>query len=164
MPRTLLLALTLALLAAGVALAATARVTPERVGRIHLGDKYATLHAKGLLGRSRMGCELAGPGTRAAPLRAPLRGIANLTKRAPRRVRDITVTKGAAARGVGIGATIADIKATFPTAKVDHSTDTVFRYTLVRVPKSGGGRIAFAVDTTTDEVISIGIPFIAACE
>jgi hypothetical protein len=164
MPRTLLVAVAVAVLGGGVALAATARVTAQRVGHVHLGDRHSTLRAKGLLGRQRKGCELAGPGTRAARLRPPLQGIANLTKNEPRRVRDITVTKGAAARGVGIGATIADIQAQFPTAKVDHSTDMVFRYTLVRVPKSGGGRIAFAVDTTTKKVVSIGIPFIAACE
>ena len=162
--RTLLLAAVVAALVAGTAYAATATVTKDRVGRVHLGQKHSTLQARGLLGRARKGCELAGPGTRAARLRAPLRGIANLTRRTPRRVRDITVTKGAAARGVGIGATVADITAKFPHAKADHSTDMVFRYTLVRVPKRDGGRIAFAVDTGTKRVTAIGIPFIAACE
>jgi len=164
MPRTLSISLVAALLVAGSAYAATATITNERVGRVHLGQKHAVLQARGLLGRARKGCELAGPGTRAARLRAPLTGTANLTRRTPRRVRDITVTKGAAARGVGIGATLADIKAKFPHATVDHSTDEVFLYTLVRVPRRDGGRMSFAIGTTSGKVTAIGIPFIAACE
>jgi hypothetical protein len=164
MQRTLSISLLAALLLAGSAYAATATITRDRIGRVRLGQKHAVLQARGLLGRARKGCELAGPGTRAARLRAPLKGIANLTHATPRRVRDITVTKGAAARGVGIGATLADIKAKFPHATADHSTDEVFRYTLVRVPWRDGGRISFAIDTGSRKVIEIGIPFIAACE
>jgi hypothetical protein len=152
------------LLCAGAAYAATARITAHRVGRVHLGDKQATLQAKGLVGRLRPGCELAGPGTRVARLRAPLHGTVQLTTSAARKVTSIQVTGGAAARGVGIPATVADIKAAFPKAKVDHSTEATFDFTLVRVPKSGGGRIAFAVDTSSGKVTLIGVPALAVCE
>ncbi len=82
----------------------------------------------------------------------------------PRKVADISVRGGATARGVGVGATIAKIKAVYRKAQVDHSTDHTFGVTLVRIPKSGGGKLQFAVDTKTHKVVLIGIPFIAFCE
>ena len=56
---------------------------------------------------------------------------------------------GAKARGVGIGATIAQIQSAFPKAIIDHSTEQLFGITLVKIPKTGGGRIQFAVDVDT---------------
>jgi hypothetical protein len=40
----------------------------------------------------------------------------------------------------------------------------VFRLTLVRVPKNGGGRIMFGVSTRTKRTTLIGVPLIAFCE
>ena len=76
------------------------------------------------------------------------------------------MTEGGAARGVGIGDSIRDIKKEFPKAKVDHSTDHTFLLTLVRVPKKHGGgtRFTFGVSTKSKHVKLIGIPFIAFCE
>jgi hypothetical protein len=144
--------------------AATAKIGPSGVGGVKLGKTYSELHRKGLVGGIRRGCELGGPNTRAARLRPPLAGSVDFTLTSPRRVTNITVAGGATARGVGIGATVADIKAAYPKAKLDHSTDETFGITLVKVPKSGGGRLSFAVDTTTHKVTLIGIPFIAFCE
>lgn len=145
--------------------AATIRITPSGVDGVKLGATHAALRAKGLVGPMRRGCELAGPNTRAAALRAPLKGSVELTMRAPRRVRTITIRGGTAtARGVGVGDTAADIRAAFPKAKFDHSTDDTFRITLVRVPKRGGGRLQFAVGTTSGKVELIGIPAIPFCE
>jgi hypothetical protein len=81
-------------------------------------------------------------------------------------VDSITITGGARARGVGIGSTIAQIKAKFPHAKVDHSTEQVFQLTLVKTPKrpQSGGRIMFGVSTQTHRTTIIGVPFIAFCE
>jgi len=107
---------------------------------------------------------LAGPGARSASLNAPLKGNVDFTMTLPRKVADITVRGGATARGVGIGATIAQVKAAYPKAKVDHSTDGTFGVTLVRIPKNGGGKLQFAVDTNTHRVGLIGIPLIAFCE
>ncbi|HKP20915.1 MAG TPA: hypothetical protein VJT68_05330 [Thermoleophilaceae bacterium] len=160
------LAILLALAAAGVAVAAAAVITPTRVDGVHLGDTHADLRARGKVGPIRPGCELGGPNTRSAKLKAPLKGSVNYTLSSPRKVDSITITGGAKARGVGIGASIAQIKAKFPRAKVDHSTDQVFQLTLVRTPKRphGRGRITFGVSTQTKRTTIIGVPFIAFCE
>jgi hypothetical protein len=139
-------------------------ITRSGVGKVKVGKTYKSLRKQKLLGKVRPGCELGGPNTRSASLRLPLKGSVDLTTTSPRKVRTITVVRGAAARGVGIGATTADIRAAFPAAVVDQSTDDVFGITLVKIPKSGGGRIAFTVDTTTKLVTSIGIPSVAFCE
>ncbi len=142
----------------------TAKITPAGVGKVRLGDAYAALRAQHLVGKIRKGCQLAGPNARSAALLGPLKGGVDFTMSTPRKVSDISIRGGATARGVGIGATIARIKSAFPKAKVDHSTDHTFGITLVRIPKSGGGRLQFGVDTTTHKVTLIGVPFIAFCE
>jgi hypothetical protein len=133
---------------------------------VHVGDRHADLRARGKVGPIGPGCELGGPNTRSARLRAPLKGSVNYTLNSPRRVTDITITGGAKARGVGIGATIAAIKAKFPHAKVDHSTDQVFQLTLVTTPRRpvSGGRIMFGVSTQTHKTTVIGVPGIGFCE
>ena len=163
---SLLIALVVALTAAGTAFAAAAVITPVRVDGVHLGDTHADLQSRGKVGPIRPGCELGGPNTRSAKLKAPLKGSVNYTLTSPRKVDSITITGGAKARGVGIGATIAQIKAKFPHAKVDHSTDQVFQLTLVKTPKRqhGRGRITFGVSTQTHKTTIIGVPFIAFCE
>ena len=163
---SLALAILIALAVAGVAVAAVAKITPTRVDGVHLGDTHADLRARGKVGPIQPGCELGGPNTRSAKLKAPLKGSVNYTLQNPRKVDSITITGGAKARGVGIGATIAQIKAKFPHAKVDHSTDQVFLLTLVRTPKRphGRGRITFGVSTQTHKTTIIGVPFIAFCE
>jgi hypothetical protein len=145
---------------------AAAKITPVRVDGVHLGDTHADLRARGKVGKIRPGCELGGPNTRSARLLPPLKGSVNYTLSSPRKVDSISVTGGAKARGVGIGATIAQIKAKFPNAKVDHSTDQVFQLTLVKTPKRpvSGGRIMFGVSTQTHKTTIIGVPFIAFCE
>jgi hypothetical protein len=144
--------------------AAAARITPAGVDGVKLGETYARLRDRHLVRVIGPGCELAGPNARSASLKPPLKGSVDFTMSAPRKVVDIAVRGGATARGVGIGATIADIKAAYPKARVDHSTDRTFALTLVRIPKNGGGRLQFAVDTRTHRVTIIGIPQIAFCE
>jgi len=144
--------------------AAAKRITAAGVGKVKLGKTFGRLRSAGLVGRLRPGCELGGPDTRSARLRAPLKGSVDFTTTSPRRVRSISVTGGARARGVGIGASIADIEAAFPKAKIDHGTEDVFGLTLVKIPRRGGGRLQFAVPVDTRKVDVIGIPFIAFCE
>jgi hypothetical protein len=161
--------LTLALGAAAAAPAETSRgadqkITASGVGKVPLGGTFRSLRASGLLGRLRPGCPLGGTDTRVARLKAPLKGTVDLTTRRPRKVRAITVTGGATARGVGIGDRIADIKAAYPKAKVDHDTEDVFEITLVKVPKSGGGRIQFAVDVDSKKITRISVPAVQFCE
>jgi hypothetical protein len=144
--------------------AATAKITPAGVGGVKLGETYSQLRARHLVGTIGKGCELAGPNARSASLRAPLKGSVDFTMTTPRKVVDISVRGGATARGVGIGATIPQIKAAYPKAKVDHSTDHTFAVTLVRIPRNGGGRLQFAVDTMTHRVVIIGVPAIPFCE
>ena len=144
--------------------AAAAQITPTGVGAVRLGATYTSLHEQQLVGKLIKGCELSGPNARSARLTAPLKGSVDFTLSAPRKVTDIVVTGGAKARGVGIGAKMPAIKAAFPKAKVDHSTDQMFGLTFVTIPKNGGGKLQFAVSTQTHKVTLIGIPSIAVCE
>jgi hypothetical protein len=156
-----------AVIGAGTAIAFAAtpqKITPSGVGKVKIGKTYTVLHDKGLIGKIRHGCELGGANTRGANLKAPLKGQVNFTLKSPRKVTDITINGGATARGVGIGDTIAKIQTAYPKAKVDHSTDGTFELTLVRIPKSGGGKIMFGVSTKTHKVTLIGVPIIAFCE
>jgi hypothetical protein len=166
--RSLACLLATSLILAGAAVApaqtGTAKITPAGVGKVKLGAKWKKLNSAGLVGRLRKGCELAGPGTRSARLRAPLKGSVELTHDTPRRVTTISISGGATARGVGVGDSLADIEAAYPKAKVDHGTEWTFGITLVRIPKSGGGKLEFAVDTQTGEVDLIGIPRIPFCD
>jgi hypothetical protein len=139
------------------------KVTPQGVGGVKLGATFAKLHRRHLVGRLHRGCELA-PNTRSARLLAPLRGSVDFTRKTPRRVADVLVRGGATARGVGIGATIADIQSAYPSAIIDHGTEQTFQITLVKIPRNGGGRIQFAVPLSTQRVSLIGVPFIAFCE
>jgi hypothetical protein len=151
--------------AAAVAVAAAPqRITAAGVGKVKLGATFTALHAQHLVGNLGKGCELAGPNARAAKLSSPLKGTVNFTQSAPRKVTDISVTAGGAARRVGIGATVAQIKHKFPHASVDHSTDSMFGLTFVKVPKRDGGRFVFGVSTMTKKTTIIGIPIIAVCE
>jgi len=168
--RTTCIATAVAIAGSAVAVApaltvpAPPKITASGVGKVKLGKTYRSLRQQGLIAKVRPGCELGGPRTRSAALRAPLKGSVDLTLTSPRKVRTITVTSGAAARGVGIGGTTADITAAFPKARVDHSTDDTFGLTLVKIPSTGGGRLVFGVETTMNKVSIIGIPAIAFCE
>jgi hypothetical protein len=144
--------------------AAVKRITGAGVGQVKLGMTHSQLRAQGLVGRLGPGCELGGPDTRAAKLKAPLQGFVTYTLTAPRKVTDITIRGGAKARGVGVGSTIAQIKAKFPRARVTHATDEVFGITLVRIPRDGGGKFQFGVDVDTGKTTVIGIPRIGFCE
>ncbi len=161
-----------ALLVAGCGAASAEEVpaTPDRqitatgVGRVKLGRTYGALHSARLLGKVGPGCELEGPNARSAPLRAPLKGSVDLTEASPRKVRTVVITGGAAARGVSIGSKAEAIRAAFPRARADHRTDSVFGITIHRVPKRGGGRLEFAVDTDSERVTMIGVPAIPFCD
>ena len=146
------------------AAAAAGRITSAGAGPVRLRRTYQSLRAGGALGKVRPGCELGGPRTRSAPLRAPLKGSVELTLGSPRRVAAITVRGGATARGVGIGATSAAIREAFPRATFDHRSDATFGLTFARVPKGAGGRLEFGVDTKTKTVTVIGIPRIPVCD
>ena len=149
---------------AHVAPAAAPTIGPAGVGGVKIGSSYTTLHKKKLIGKIRPGCELA-PGTRSAALKSPLRGSVDFTRKNPRKVTNITITKGATtARDIGIGSTLDAITTAYPNAKVDHSTDEVFHATFVTVPKSDGGKFQFAVEVDTGKTTAIGVPFIAVCE
>src|SRR5215218_6167831 len=78
--------------------AAAARISPSGVDGVKLGKTYRRLRQQGLVGRIHRGCELGGPNTRSARLRAPLRGSVDFTLTAPRRVGNITIRGGARAR------------------------------------------------------------------
>jgi hypothetical protein len=152
----------LAVTAVPLADAAAPKITSKGVGRVKLGRTFDRLHSAHLIGHLRKGCELAGPSLRVARLRAPLKGSVEFFK--PKlKAFQITVTGGAKARGVGVGATIAQVKAAFPKAKVDHTGEQI-GLTFVNIPRSGGGKLQFGVSTQTRKTTMIGIPSLAFCE
>jgi hypothetical protein len=153
----------LALGPAAATAAAPKKITAAGVGQVKLGMTFHDLRAQHLIGKLRHGCEFNGPDFRTARLRSPLRGFVDFPTK-PRKASNITITRGARARGVGIGDTIADIKAKFPKAHVHHDTESVFGVTLVVVPKSGGGRISFTVPLSTHRINLIGVPNIPFCD
>ena len=143
------------------------KITRHGVGEVELGATHKSLHRRDLVGKLRHGCNLGGPNTRAAKLKAPLEGFVDYTQRNPRRVTDITITEGGAAKGVGIGDSLRDIKHTFPHARVNHGTDRTFGLTFVSVPREHGNtpRFTFGVSTGRHHHVKvIGIPFISVCE
>ncbi|UGS36394.1 hypothetical protein [Capillimicrobium parvum] len=144
--------------------AAAKKVTRSGVDGVKLGMTYAQLRSAGRVGPIHPGCELGGPNTRGARLRAPLRGNVDFSQTAARRVTNITITGGASARGVHVGSTRRAVKRAFPKVRFDHSTDETFGLTLAKVPRGGGGRLQFAVDVKSKRVTLIGVPFIAFCE
>jgi hypothetical protein len=145
--------------------AQTGGAEPEKitgVGGVKLGKTYAQLRQQGLVKKIGRGCELGSGDTRFAALEAPLKGGVNFTPTSPRKVTYITISGGAKARGVGVGASISEIKAAFPQAKV--GGESVAGYTLVDIPKNSGGPLTFAVKPDTKKTIAIGIPGMAFCE
>src|SRR5215510_12322687 len=146
------------------ALAAAIAITPSGVGDVKLGKTFNELRQANLIGALRNGCELSGPNTKFASLRAPLKGTVDLTKTSPRKVARITITGGAKARGVGVGSTATTLKRKFPKAKAEHASEEIFGVTLYKVPSNGGGRMWFAVDVGTRKVTSIGVPNLSFCD
>jgi hypothetical protein len=140
--------------------AALPRITAKGVGQVKLGMRFGELRQNRRVGRLRRGCELA-PDERIARLRSPLRGAVTFVERKATR---ITVTRGAAARGVRIGDRIRDIRDAYPRARVDRSTEGMFGITLVKVPKRGGGRIQFSVPVESGEIDLIAVPVVRFCE
>jgi len=143
--------------------AAGPRITFKGVGRVKLGRTSHGLRSEHLIGRLHKGCELAGPNLRVANLRAPLKGSVEFFK--PKlRAFQITVTGGAKANGVGVGATLARVKAKFPHRQIDHSGESVFGLTFVDVPNKRKPKLQLAIDKKTHKVTMFGIPTLAFCE
>lgn len=158
------IAAAVSLAAPAVAAAPPVKLTRFGVGKVRVGAKHSTLRAKGVLGPKIPGCELSGPDTRAAKLTNGAKGVADLTRQDPRRVRSIVITGGATAMGVGFEDGRTAIEEKFPHAKFDPSTQEVFGITLVTIPKRDGGRFQIGIDTQTEEISVMGVPFIAFCE
>ena len=168
MRRTLAAGVVVTALALGPAAATAAapqKITSKGVGQVKLGKTFAQMRDRHLVGKLRDGCELSGPNTKFSKLRSPLRGTVDWSKTSTRRVKRVTVTGGsAAARGVRIGDKLADIKAAFPKAKVDHAAEPIFQITLVKIPKNGGGRMWFGLPTDTKKITMIGVPNLSFCD
>jgi hypothetical protein len=168
MRRTIAATVTVAVLALGPAAATAAapqKITGKGVGQVKLGKTFAKLRQQHLVGKLRDGCELSGPNTKFSKLRSPLRGTVDWSRTGTRKARRVTITGGsAAARGVRIGDKLADIKAAFPQAKVDHAAEPIFGITLVKIPKNGGGRMWFGIPTDTKKITMIGVPNLSFCD
>jgi hypothetical protein len=164
---------TAAVLAAGaaVAIAATAggatshpAITAAGVGPVKLGATAKSLRAKGLIGKLTTGCELAGPGTRAAAVKA-FDGTVGFTMTKTRRVNVIAVNgPGPQARGVEVGDTLADVKKAYKRVTVDKTLEDTFQGDFVKVARKAGGPLQFFVSVKTGKIETIGVPSIPICE
>ena len=156
---------------AAVAIAASAggatnhpAITAGGVGPVKLGATAKSLQAKGLIGKLTTGCELAGPGTRAASVKS-FNGTVGFTMTKTRRVDVISVNgPGPQARGVEVGDTLPEIRKAYKTIKVDTSLRDTFAGDFVKVPKAAGGPIQFFVNLDTGKIETIGVPAIPLCE
>ena len=79
--------------------AAAKRITGAGVGQVKLGKRHSVLREQGLVGPLGAGCPFGGPDTRSAKLKPPLQGSVDYSLTSPRRVRSITISGGAKARG-----------------------------------------------------------------
>jgi hypothetical protein len=151
------------------AMAAPQKITFKGVGQLKLGMTFKQARDLHLVGKLHKGtCDAAGPSALPfARLRSPLRGSVEFTQGTPHRVNDITIRRGARARGVGVGDRLKDIKAKFPKRQVDHSQEDVFRAFFVFIPKAnppGKLKLMFIIDSDTKKISSIGVPFVPVCE
>ena len=105
------------------------------------------------MGKLRDGCELSGPNTKFSKLRSPLRGSRRLE---PHRHAEGKASHDHRRLGGGarrrIGDKLADAKAAFPKAKVNHAAEPIFGITLVKIPKTGGGSMWFGIPTDTKKI------------
>ena len=143
---------------------AAVEVTRTGAGKVRLGRTYRRLRDAKAIWRIRPGCEPAGPSSRSAALRRPLRGSVEFTQTSPRRAAFITIRAGARARGIGVGSTLKALRKAFPKARIDRRTEEIFRFTTVHIPRRGGGRFDFAVSLATKRVTEIGIPGLFLCD
>jgi hypothetical protein len=165
MRRTIAAGTAVAVLALGPAAATAAapkKITPAGVGQVKLGLTFKQLRQKHLVGKLHKGhCDAAGPNASPfARLRSPLKGQANFTKSVPHKLTDITIRGGAKARGVGVGDSLAKVKAKFAQRKIRHDLGFIF----VDIPKTSGIKEQFILDQNTKKVTDIGVPFVALCE
>jgi hypothetical protein len=154
--------LSLAVTATATASTADKKLTAKGVGKVKLGAVATDLRADGLIGRIKPGCELEAPGTKFARLRAPLKGTVDVAPGGT--VKGVNIRGGAAARGVAVGDTLADITAAFPKRKIIRATEPIFGFTRIKIPKGGGGRMDFAVRVSTGKITSINVPRIRICD
>ncbi len=140
------------------------KITAGGVGKLKLGMPFDRARKLGLVGKARPGCDLD-PSSRYATLASPLRGTVDLTEDSPRRIARISIRGGATARGVGIGDSLAAVKAAFPSARVDRAREPTFGFWFVRVRKRDGGPLEFTVEPTGEhEVFQIDLPGYGFCE
>jgi hypothetical protein len=165
MRRTIAATVTVTALALGPAAATAAapqKITSTGVGQVKLGKTFAKLRQQHLVGKLHKGtCDAAGPNASPfARLRSPLRGQADFTKSVPHKLTDISIRGGAKARGVGVGDSLAKVKAKFAKRRIRHDLGLIF----VDVPKTSSIKEQFILDQDTKKVTDIGVPFVAICE
>ena len=164
MRRTIAAGAVVALLALGPAATAAAppKIKPAGVGQVKLGMTFKQLRQKHLVGKLHKGtCDAAGPNASPfARLRSPLSGQANFTRSVPHKLTDISIRGGARARGVGVGDSLAKVKARFLKRQIRHDLGLIF----VDIRKTSNIKEQFILDQGTRKVSVIGVPFVALCE
>jgi hypothetical protein len=147
------------------------KLTPTSLGALTIGMSQEAATATGMIEPFGPGCELAGPGQKAAELKAPLDGsvIADETGVTRLYVRAGAITDPGA---VQVGDALSEVRKAFGdayTVTVDQDPDTVamFGAWFAYVAKAGvedSNIFQVSVDPGTELVTALGAPYIPTCE
>jgi hypothetical protein len=143
---------------------ATETATPAGVGPLRLGMTATALRRQGLIGPLRPGCELD-PGQRAADLSPPLSGLA-VFQDPNTRLAAIDATAGVVtASGIKVGSSAAAMLAAYPNAEYQRpEPDAPLPSGSLTITRGGEVLMTISVDSTTNLVSGINVPWPAVCE
>jgi hypothetical protein len=146
--------------------ASPAVLTESGIGALKLGMTLAAAKATKMIGATKPGCELGGPGELVAPLVGPARGSVFFTDQ---KLSGISITSGAKTpAGIGPGSTLAAIQAVYNRndyrTSVDESGRETFGFDFVSVEHNGSAVYGGDLDPKTKRIATLWMPSVRTCE
>ncbi|MGH9023556.1 MAG: hypothetical protein ACRDV9_10730, partial [Acidimicrobiia bacterium] len=130
-----------------------------------IGMALEKAQSESLVTDVKPGCEAAGPGEKAAHIVAAEEGFATFNDGVLTR---ISLRKGLTAEGIGLGATVDELKQAYSAngynATIDDSTLEVFGILLASVTKDGKEAYGFLVDPDTQTIEELSAPNVGFCD